>query len=182
MKLNVFWILSILWIGIIFNFSLKPAAISREQSGEVLASFNIIGEDEIQDTGNGFVMRAQHILRKWAHFIEYFILGCLVLLAFTYGKKTKWLVLLTAFFLCVLVGTMDEIIQLFVPGRGAMVKDVFLDAEGSLAGMIITGMIVFIIQHVGRVKHGKDRPDKNSAGDPGTHHYLGISQRVDKGT
>ena len=40
-----------------------------------------------------------------------------------------------SFLVCVLYAISDEVHQLFVPGRGAQVKDVFIDSAGAIVGV-----------------------------------------------
>lgn len=73
------------------------------------------------------------IVRKLAHFTEYFILGLLVYnLIYSNQKKAYF-----AIIICVLYAISDEIHQLFVPGRSCQVLDVIIDSSGSLLGIIL---------------------------------------------
>lgn len=73
------------------------------------------------------------IVRKLAHFTEYFILGLLVYnLIYSNQKKACF-----AIIICVLYAISDEIHQLFVPGRSCQVLDVIIDSSGSLLGIIL---------------------------------------------
>lgn len=45
--------------------------------------------------------------------------------------------MLLALATCIVYAVSDEIHQLFVPGRGAQVKDVMIDSTGAFAGIII---------------------------------------------
>ena len=42
---RVIWVLTILWMGIIFYFSSQPAELSLDASGEILVQMNQIGDD-----------------------------------------------------------------------------------------------------------------------------------------
>ena len=48
------------------------------------------------------------------------------------GKKIA-----IALVVCILFAISDEFHQLFVPGRGAQVKDVLIDTAGAIVGMCI---------------------------------------------
>ena len=80
------------------------------------------------------------LIRKLAHFIEYFILAILVFLLLRDSTvKTKDIVVYVLFFvLCIAVS--DEFIQSFV-GRGSNVRDVVIDFSGGIIGI---GWIQFI--------------------------------------
>jgi VanZ family protein len=42
--------------------------------------------------------------------------------------------------ICVLCAMLDEFHQLFVPGRGAQVKDVIIDTVGAIVGIGVCGI------------------------------------------
>lgn len=127
------WTFVFLWMLLIFYLSNQPATASNAMSTgltEVIVQF-IEGVTPVQD----FDMEAfNHIVRKNAHFFAYFILGLLVLNALKRDqirKKEFGFALL----ICVLYATSDEVHQLFVPGRGAQIKDVLIDSSGAIVGI-----------------------------------------------
>ena len=71
------------------------------------------------------------IVRKTAHFTEYFILGLILILYLQTKEKltTKYIILAIIF--CVLYATSDEIHQLFVDGRSCKIMDILIDTCGS---------------------------------------------------
>lgn len=78
-------------------------------------------------------------VRKCAHAMEYAALGVLVSQAIDPGaRRTGGRALVIATVL-VLVASIDEGIQLFVPGRSGQVTDVALDCGGAAAGVLIRG-------------------------------------------
>ena len=99
-------------------------------------------------------------VRKLAHFFIYFVLGVLVFAFFSslfHSKKLKALFFSLAF--CFLYGMLDEIHQLYVPGRGATLSDVFLDFGGSMGGIFFFGCLYSLFSilkfHFNRVKERK---------------------------
>lgn len=77
------------------------------------------------------------LVRKCAHFTEYMVLGVLATHAFDIeGRRTLDVLLPTAVFL-LLVPSIDETIQLFVPGRAGMITDVMIDACGAATGVVL---------------------------------------------
>lgn len=120
--------------------SAQPAAESNSLSTgitnqiiETLGRF--ISIDVETSTSNILVSQLNHYVRKSAHFIIYFILGILVTFALVKnGFRHKELCV--SFLFCVLFAISDEVHQLFVPGRGGMLKDVMLDSLGSLMGIV----------------------------------------------
>lgn len=73
------------------------------------------------------------IIRKLAHFTEYFILGILVYnLISSYNKRTYM-----ALIICILYAISDEVHQIFVPGRSCQMYDILIDSLGSLVGIFL---------------------------------------------
>ena len=73
------------------------------------------------------------VVRKCAHFTEYMVLGVLVTHAFDIeGRRTFDRLLPTVVFL-LLVPSIDETIQLFVPGRAGMITDVNVACLGEVS-------------------------------------------------
>lgn len=135
---------TVLWIIIIFSFSIQPAYISSTSSGKILVKLNLIEEEQIHSVGDWNVLRLQIIIRKIAHFMEYFILGVLMFLSFS-GKRLLLLNnLIYPWLLCTAVGAADETIQCFIPGRGPGIGDVVLDSASSLTGILVTACLMLI--------------------------------------
>lgn len=89
------------------------------------------------------------VLRKVAHFVEFWWLGmCLSWLTHMLRTK-KWEVFLLALGAGVLTACIDEGIQCFVPGRGPGWADVGIDTLGVLLGIVIISTICMI--------HGKSK-------------------------
>lgn len=89
------------------------------------------------------------VVRKAAHFTEYFVLAMLVTstyIAFYKGKLNISFILL----ICILVALSDEYLQSFISGRGSMVRDVFIDFGGAIAGTITFLFIKTIMNSRGR--------------------------------
>jgi VanZ family protein len=76
------------------------------------------------------------VVRKCAHFIEYFILGILLFMGFKDINRLK-----QTFGISLLLGVIyaatDEIHQYFIPGRAMSIKDVFIDSLGVLTGLCL---------------------------------------------
>ena len=111
-----------------------PGEESSEESGfiwEIIAPFLEIF------IGKG--KATHHLVRKLAHFSEFFALGTVSTLTFK-GKNryTKSLVL------GIIVASIDETIQLFVPGRAGMIKDVLIDSSGCICAVILFAIIRLI--------------------------------------
>lgn len=75
------------------------------------------------------------IVRKSAHFIEYFILGFLTVKSLGYYSKKN--IILISLIFCIVYALTDEIHQIFVPGRAFMLMDVFIDSVGAITAIIL---------------------------------------------
>lgn len=111
----------------IWGNSLLPAHISAAISTfvrDVLAFFFPgQGGEEPPVPGHG-------VLRKIAHVLEFCSLGILLSWLFTELRKRRIFSLAGGF----LAACADECIQLFVPGRGPHIRDVFIDTSGVIVG------------------------------------------------
>ena len=138
-KNNIYIVLSALVLLFIWGNSLLPAAASGTESGwvermlaPVLALLARLG-----------VTAAPSVLvRKTAHFIEYFVFGYLIYHCLDEGRKR----FVPAEAACLAVACVDECIQLFSPGRGPAVRDVMLDFSGGTCGVLLALLILRAIQ------------------------------------
>jgi len=104
-KINIYWLLSLLYMGLIFCLSSYPMKIE-------VPSFSYSD--------------------KLAHIVEYGILASLIYLAFRDRNLAKHHLFGLAFAVAFLYGISDEIHQYFVPGREADILDVAADGVGAL--------------------------------------------------
>lgn len=102
------WLPVIIWMSIMFYFSNKP------------------------DLPGGSFDWLDFFIKKTAHVSEYLILHLLLYRAFQ-RKSPDY-----AFLAALVFAFSDEIHQLFTPGRGASLSDVFIDSAGiSLSSILI---------------------------------------------
>ena len=119
-------ILVIIWMIFIFVMSSFDSVDSGEQSNFIVNIFS--GLFGIKNT-----TLLSFIIRKMAHFTEYFILGILMKNVMdNYGKRTCFV-----FVICFIYAISDEMHQVFVPGRCFKILDIFIDSLGSLMGIFI---------------------------------------------
>ena len=130
-KLVILTCLTVLWIIVIFSFSLQSGDESSQLSGGIVAWIvELICPEDFAHTEI-----LETIVRKAAHFTEYFILGVLMSLTVRERKCKRYL--FTPWVLGTMVACCDETIQLFSDGRAGRVFDVMLDSSGVLAGCLI---------------------------------------------
>ncbi|MCI8895339.1 MAG: VanZ family protein [Lachnospiraceae bacterium] len=125
-------------IAFIFSNSMENGVQSSARSGSATEFINSL----LEEIGMGPV--TEHMIRKTAHFLEYALEGCLLLLVlWAYGLS-----LLRYFGWGLLGGVLtaltDESIQLFSSGRSGQVADVWIDTGGVLWGMLVMAVLVSV--------------------------------------
>ena len=127
-KINI--MLVILWMILIFIMSSYNGDNSSNQSNfivDIISNIFNINNIEILSL----------IIRKLAHFTEYFILGLLVYNMIHNLNKNKYLSII----ICILYAISDEIHQIFVPGRNCHIIDILIDSIGSITGIYLLYLI-----------------------------------------
>lgn len=138
MRIIYRWSLVIIWIIIIYVMSATPVEYSWDLSGKIADKAVISTPQENNDThtkDDSRKIRAlkDHInviVRKCAHIIEYFILCGLLIFAFLASVSNIKSVFNWSFILALGYACLDEIHQLYVPGRTGDMKDVLIDSIG----------------------------------------------------
>lgn len=141
MKKSFRWTILITWMIIIFIFSHQPGEVSSEQSKFVVYIFNILGLNLDSVVGELSIF----IIRKGAHFTEYFILCVLCFNVLRDEFKLRDALLLSIL-VVFLYACSDEFHQSFIPGRGPSFRDVLIDTSG---GLVSAGFI-FIFTKIRR--------------------------------
>lgn len=143
---KIFWILSFIWMGLIFYFSDQPAKISDNQSDKVIDIINkLLRNIDLRD-----YKRIEFMARKGAHFTLYFILGILITLSiyFLFKRIKIHNACLLGLLFSIIYSITDEYHQLFVSGRSGSMKDVGIDTLGALSGIIVLGIVLYIIKFI----------------------------------
>lgn len=123
-------LLLVLLLAFIWGHSCMPPDASEDESSTVLELLRpllslIVGAENV----------TLHLVRKLAHFTEFFCLGCVLALLLPFRGKMQ----LLAGGLALLTGFIDETIQIF-SGRGSAVSDVWLDFSGAAAAILILAL------------------------------------------
>ena len=145
------WTLLVSWMILIFILSAQDADDSSETSGSILAAIlNIIYPGfKLMNPIDRFIILElyQGIIRKLAHFTIFGILGGLAVNAYRSLKIQKNShVAVLAFVTCVIYATLDEIHQIFVPGRSCEAMDIIIDSSGSLLFIALSILIIVSIE------------------------------------
>lgn len=144
-SVTLFWTAVLLWVTIIFILSSQPAIKSDSLSKKVTEVIvdkvgKLIPLDVEGSAKVNWTFSLNHIIRKFAHFSMYFILGILMMNAFRKSGVSKFKAMKSTLILCVLYAISDEVHQLFVPGRGGQMKDVLIDSIGVAFGVLAYDM------------------------------------------
>ena len=131
-KRYIKWTMVIIWAIVIFVFSSQPGDISNGNNRFILDMFMKMGINLDAITGN----KADFVIRKAAHFTEYFIFYLLLYNALIddfYLNSTLIISLIMTF----LYASTDEFHQRYVSGRGPAVRDVVIDVSGGVVCLLI---------------------------------------------
>ncbi|WP_163195786.1 VanZ family protein [Clostridium thermarum] len=123
-------LLLIAWMIIIFLFSQQPADVSNENNEFIVYIFDLLGID----LNGAFGAFTDFVIRKAAHFTEYFILYILFFNVFN-EKNSLTRALIYSLVGVFLYACTDEFHQLFVPGRSGKAVDVLIDTTGGLVAL-----------------------------------------------
>lgn len=131
---------------LIFNFSEQDGEASSMLSYRVGVEVLTIANETFdkgwtQETIDRLSREGQFLIRKTAHFTEYFMLAVSVAFPlYVYGVRGIWLMISAGAF-CVGFACLDEYHQSFVAGRSPQKKDVFIDSCGVFLGIIVTRIV-----------------------------------------
>ncbi|MBF8984614.1 VanZ family protein [Lutibacter sp. B2] len=134
------WTVVFLWMALIFNLSSQVADESNKLSKGV-TKIIVKTVAKVAPETDFDISKFNHIVRKNAHFFAYLILGVLVMYAMRRSDRKGIRRVVLTLLICVLYAISDEVHQLFVPGRGPGVKDVFIDSAGASVGICMYRMI-----------------------------------------
>lgn len=126
------WFYVLVWALVIFLFSNQDGSASSSNNKFILYLLKSININIDYIFGN----QTDYIIRKSAHFFEYFILCHFLFKALSIDIEHKKSILISLF-LTFLYACSDEIHQMFVSGRAASFKDVIIDTSGGLLYLII---------------------------------------------
>ncbi len=145
------FLLLFFWMSVIFIMSAQPADKSSQMSGGIVSKLiaALFNEYDVQEQ---MVIKGvlTVIVRKTAHFLEYFILGLLAFCSISTFKNYNYKKI-TCIFFGVAYAIGDEVHQYFVPGRACRLIDVLIDTAGVVTSMIF----IFVILNRKKRKSGE---------------------------
>lgn len=140
----------VLWMALIFSFSMENAAESSESSGGFIRTvLEFFDRDflSMTDTEQDIAIESlSHFVRKTAHFCIFGMLGLLVTSAVSTYTLTARKTSIISLVICALYAVSDEVHQYFVPGRACMIRDMLLDTCGSLCGVVLVSLIIHAVR------------------------------------
>lgn len=81
------------------------------------------------------------LIRKCAHFTEYFVFSLLILRSFREGRtETRFAWIALTVLIVAAYASLDEFHQSFVPGRTPAVRDVLIDTAGGIAAQVAAAL------------------------------------------
>lgn len=133
MRISRRWLVAaIVWTLFIWGNSLVPGEGSSSLS---LGALEMI-RSALDGLGLPSAWLTNFLVRKAAHAAEYAVLGVLVTGAVDGARMHRQGELSAICVTLLFVPSIDEAIQLFVPGRSGQISDVLLDCCGAAAGVL----------------------------------------------
>lgn len=124
---------------VIFAFSHQPAPVSKGISSS--ATEIVIETIQLMDPEREVHVHVLHsLVRKYAPLFLYSVLGMFFIHALRIGSALHWRHIWITLLFGAVYAISDEMHQLFVPGRGAQIQDVFIDLTGAVLGIILYGL------------------------------------------
>lgn len=137
------WTAVLLWLVLIFYLSSQPAVqsdgLSKKVTKVIVDTVDRVVELDDEKSEIDLVEKFNHIVRKYAHFTSYLVLGVLVMNAFRRSGVRGFKGFIFSLVFCILYAISDEVHQVFVPGRGAQVTDVLIDSVWAFVGIGMYG-------------------------------------------
>ena len=135
------WIVVILWMALIFNFS-SQSAVESDKMSTGITKIAIEAIEKVMPNAKFNIEKFDNIVRKNAHFFIYLLLGLFVINALRRSGVCGYRQAAFTLLICILYAMSDELHQIFVPGRSAQARDVIIDGAGTCLGILIYLVII----------------------------------------
>ena len=144
-KTIILWIITFIWLMVIFAFSANQGPDSTSKSKKVTYEVvNIVEKKKTEDEKRVKVEILHPKVRKIAHAFEYAVLSILLVFSLKSSGVKPNKTYLIAIICCLLYAISDEVHQLFVSGRSAEIGDVIIDTGGAAIGIILLEIATLI--------------------------------------
>ena len=148
------WWPALAWAAVISGFS--TGAFTAENTSRIIVP---ILHWIFPHAATTTLFKIHFLIRKCAHFTEYFILSLLVLRGIRAGRpgtRFAWALLVVAIVAC--YASLDEFHQRFVPGRTPAVHDVLIDTSGGAAAQLVAALAMLL----GHVRDQRKLAEENA--------------------
>ncbi len=141
--------ITLIWMSLIFYLSHQTGNSSSGFSDKIvdfmidifIKNFDNMSSLEKIEIHDNF----SFIIRKSAHYTEYFILGILLILTVKSFFKKEVLIYIISSSFGIVYAISDEFHQSFIDSRTPAIKDVFIDSMGLLTAIFLIGTICNIL-------------------------------------
>lgn len=144
------WIAVVLWMALIFSFSMENSVESAESSGGFIRTIlETLDRDFLSLPYADQYMKIEslsHFVRKSAHFCIFGMLGLLVTSAVSTHALSPKKTAAVSLVICALYAVSDEVHQYFVPGRACMLRDMLLDTCGAACGVAAVSFLIYFVR------------------------------------
>lgn len=125
-------------MGMMFYFSSQSGYESHRLSKSIARYVRDLSPllTEFKQSDLGKDIAFEQLLRKGAHFVEYFILAALVCVLLLHLKIREGRARMAAVIVCTAYSFFDELHQGFIQGRTSLLTDIFIDISGSIAAVL----------------------------------------------
>lgn len=146
-----FWLLSALWLAVVFLLSRQTAADSGALSSRI-TEYVLKLFPQIELTA----VELDPILRKIAHGMMFAVEGMLLGLAamLRFGRKAGAAL---AAGVCALLAVGSELVQTFADGRSCELRDMGIDLGGAVIGILAVLVLMLFIDKLSRLRMTKHR-------------------------
>lgn len=145
-------LLFVMWF-LLVGFLGHQQARSSDRLSKNMAEVAIVVVDVIHPEANYTIDGLNRDLRNFAHVGVYMIMAFLLANVLSLRKIGTFKAFVLALIVTIILGILDEIRQIYVPGRGYEIKDIILDSYGSLIGsslFLLTKINQFIYTKIRR--------------------------------
>lgn len=144
-----YWLPPLFWMILIFSVS--SDARSYEHSSRFIEPFL---RWLFPHMPYAHIESLHHLIRKCGHVTEYAVFALLVWRALHRSKSNlpawSWPKVGGTLLIVFLYAATDELHQSFVPGRTALVSDVFIDTAGGGLGLLVVWFVKFRRKHLNK--------------------------------
>ena len=144
------WIAVVLWMALIFSFSMENSVESAESSGGFIRTLLETFDRDFLALSyaeqHAEIESLSYFVRKSAHFCIFGMLGILVTSAVSTHGFTPKKTALFSLGICAIYAVSDEVHQYFVPGRACMFRDMLIDTCGAACGIAAVSFLIYIVR------------------------------------